>query len=161
MSRAFTKEDDSAGAVADLGERPVSLHRNLVTPRGLARIEAEIAALREELAKAEAARDREKIAFVSRDLRYWNSRRETAEVSEPDPASDVVRFGMRVTLEGEDGARHDWTIVGEDEADAAAGMISHASPLARALFGKGEGELATVSGREFEIVALGPAGGRG
>ena len=58
---------------------------------------------------------------MSRDLRYWNARRESAEVSVPDPDSDVVRFGMTVTIEDEDGKKNSWKIVGEDEADAAHG----------------------------------------
>ena len=92
--------------------------------------------------------------LVSRDLRYWNARRESAEVSVPDPDSEVVRFGMSVTVEDEDGERRTWRIVGEDEADAARGSISHVSPMARALFGKKVGETGTVNGREWEIVAL-------
>lgn len=158
MSRAFTREDDSESAIADIGERPVSAHRNLVTPRGLELIDATLADLHAELAKAEADADRQRIATVSRDLRYWTARRETAEVSVPDPGSDVARFGMSVTVEGEDGKPKAWRIVGEDEADAASGSISHVSPMALALFGKAVGEVATVNGREFEIVALKAAG---
>ena len=41
MSRAFTKEDATETALADIGERPVSGNRNLVTPKGLAMIDAE------------------------------------------------------------------------------------------------------------------------
>jgi transcription elongation GreA/GreB family factor len=152
MSRAFTREQDDEPV--DIGERPVSEHRNLVTPEGLRMIEAEAAALREELAKAGADGDREKIALISRDLRYWSARRESAEVSVPDPESDVVRFGMSVTIEAEDGNSHRWTIVGEDEADATKGKISHVSPMAIALFGKSVGDLATVNGKEWEITAL-------
>jgi transcription elongation GreA/GreB family factor len=154
MSRAFTREDDNENAISDLGERPVSPHRNLVTAAGLAQIEDEIAALRQELAKAESATDRLRIATVSRDLRYWSARRENAELSEPEPDGDVVRFGMTVTIEDEDGKRKAWKIVGEDEADAAKGSVSHVSPMAQALFGKAAGEMAVVSGKEWEIVGL-------
>lgn len=153
MSRAFTREDDSEN-IADIGERPVSQHRNLVTESGLAMIEAEVAALRGELAKAEAEGNREKIALVSRDLRYWNARRENAELSVPDPDSDVLRFGMSVTIEDDDGHKNTWKIVGEDEADASKGKISHVSPMAIALFGKSVGDLATVNGKEWEIVGM-------
>ena len=155
MSRAFTREDDSDGAIADIGERPVSTHRNLVTPQGLEAIDAEVSSLRAELAKAESEGERERIALLSRDLRYWNSRRETAEVSVPEVKSDVVRFGMTVTIEDEDGKKNRWELVGEDEADATHGKISHASPMAVALFGKKVGDTATVNGKEWEIVKLG------
>jgi transcription elongation GreA/GreB family factor len=154
MSRAFTREDDVNLPLADIGERPVSQHRNLVTPEGLAEIDRTLASLHEEFAKAEAEGERERMALASRDLRYWTARRETAEVSVPDRASDVARFGMTVTVADEDGKKRKWKIVGEDEADAAKGMISHVSPMAVALFGKAVGETAQVNGREFEIVGL-------
>lgn len=154
MSRAFTREDDSENQIADIGERPVSTSRNLVTEHGLAQIESELGRLREELAKAEGEADRERIATVSRDLRYWQARRENAEVSVPEPDTSVVRFGMKVSIEDDDGKRHAWRIVGEDEANAAKGSISHVSPMAQAMFGKGVGEVATVNGRDWEIVEI-------
>lgn len=154
MSRAFTREEDSENAIADIGERPVSPHRNLVTQNGLAMIEAELAALREELAKAEGEVDKQRVAVLVRDLRYWMARHESAELSLPEAGSEVVRFGMVVELESEDGKSVSWKIVGEDEADPAKGSISHISPMARALFGKKVGDVAAVNGKEWEIVGL-------
>ena len=155
MSRAFTREEDSENAIAGIGERPVSQHRNLVTPKGLAMIDSELEGLRAARANALTESDRERIALVSRDLRYWNARRENAELSVPEPNSGVVRFGMTVSLEGEHGAAVSWHIVGEDEADPAKGSISHVSPVARALFGKAVGDTIAVNGREWEVVGLG------
>jgi transcription elongation GreA/GreB family factor len=157
MSRAFTKEQDGEDSISDIGERPVSTHRNLVTREGLAMIEAEVADLREKLARAEGEGDRLQIALISRDLRYWNARRETAELSEPDEDADVVRFGMSVTVVNGD-ENHTWKIVGEDETDVGKGKISHVSPMARALFGKSVGEVATVNGKEWEIAEISPGG---
>lgn len=154
MSSAFTREQDDTTSPTDIGERSVSQHRNLVTESGLTMIETEIAVLKEDLAKAEADGDRERIMRASRDLRYWVARRETAEVSVPGQDSTVVRFGMTVTLEDGDGTRNVWKIVGEDEADAAHGTISHVSPMAIALFGKSVGDVVDVNGREWEIVSL-------
>ncbi|MCR5858849.1 transcription elongation factor GreA [Mesorhizobium sp. J428] len=154
MSRAFTKEDDDTEAIAMIGERPVSAERNLVTGEGLRQIEAEMGRLRDELSQAEKSQERVAVATILRDLRYWTSRRETAELSEPEADSQVVRFGMTVVLEGEDGKRRTWRIVGEDEADAAQGTISHVSPMARALFGKRVGDVVTVAGKEWEVVGL-------
>jgi transcription elongation GreA/GreB family factor len=154
MSSAFTKDSDDGGALPDPGERHVSAHRNLVTRHGLDLIDSEIAALRAEHHVAEMAGDRERIALTSRDLRYWTARRESAEVSEPEPGGDTVRFGMSVTVSGEDGASHVWKIVGEDEADAKHGTISHVSPMALALFGKRAGDAANVNGREWDIVRV-------
>lgn len=154
MSRAFTKELDDVPD--DLGERPLSPHDNLVTANGLRLIEAELTRLQAELGQATAAGDKSALAHVSRDLRYWTSRRETAELNLADKDSDVVRFGMRVTVENEDGRQQHWAIVGEDEADPAQGSISHISPLAVALFGKSKGDLVNVNGREFEIISFEP-----
>jgi transcription elongation GreA/GreB family factor len=154
MSSAFTKDSDDGGALPEPGERHVSTHRNLVTRQGLELIDAEIAALRDEHRRAELDGDREKLALTSRDLRYWTARRENAEISEPEPASDAVRFGMSVTVRGEDGSSHVWKIVGEDEADAKHGTISHVSPMALALFGRRAGDAASVNGREWEIVSV-------
>ena len=154
MSRAFTREDDNENALADIGERPISSSRNLVTPEGLAMIETALVDLREELARSEDDPDRARIASLSRDLRYWIARRESAELSAPEPDSTVVRFGMTVTIEGEDGKKHAWKIVGEDEADAGHGSISHVSPMAQALFGKSIGDLVTVNGKEWEVVGM-------
>ncbi|MFQ0814934.1 transcription elongation factor [Brucella anthropi] len=153
MSRAFTKEQDDAPT--DLGERPVSPHRNLVTPAGLKMIEDEIARLQHELADANVAGERSAIARISRDLRYWTARRENAELSVPDPASDVVRFGMTVELENlDDGKTRRWTIVGEDEADPSSGRISHVAPVAILLFGKPVGDIVKINNVEWEIVSL-------
>ena len=154
MSRAFTREEDSENAIAGIGERPISPHRNLVTERGLAQIEDNLTDLRDILAKAERKADRERILVVSRDLRYWTARRESAELSVPEPGSDQVRFGMGVTLEGDDGKKVHWKIVGEDEADPTKGSISHVAPMAVALFGKKVGDVAAVNGKEWEIVKL-------
>lgn len=155
MSRAFVKDDDDTEAIAMIGERPVSPHRNLVTRDGLGEIEAEIARLREAFSQAEKTEERVTVATILRDLRYWTARRETAELSEPDPASDVVRFGMTVTIEDEDGKQKTWKIVGEDEADATKGKVSHVSPMAQALFGKAVGDIVTVAGKEWEVVTVG------
>ncbi|MGH6763043.1 MAG: GreA/GreB family elongation factor [Phyllobacterium sp.] len=153
MSRAFTHEQDDAPL--DLAERPVSPHRNLVTPEGFAAIEAEITTLRHELVREDVDEDKERIARLSRDLRYWQARRESAEILNPDPKSEVVRFGMSVTVESEDGETRTWKIVGEDEADVGHGTISHVSPMAKALFGKGVGEEIDINDKSWEIVGLG------
>ena len=153
MSRAFTKEQDDAPT--DLGERPISPHRNLVTPEGLKMIEDELARLQRELAEANVAGERSAIARLSRDLRYWTSRRETAELSVPEPDSDVVRFGMTVELENlDEGDTRTWTIVGEDEANPSKGKISHMAPVAIMLFGKPAGDVLKINGKDWEIVSL-------
>ena len=56
-----------------------------------------------------------------------------------------VIFGATVDLlDEDDGKESTYRIVGEDEADISAGLISVTSPIARALIGKEEGDVTTV-----------------
>jgi transcription elongation GreA/GreB family factor len=48
-----------------------------------------------------------------------------------------------VKAEDEEGALHTFTIVGEDEANVALGLVSWQSPLARALMGARVGDTVT------------------
>ncbi|MDT8388412.1 MAG: transcription elongation factor GreA [Thiogranum sp.] len=80
------------------------------------------------------------------------------DVSELEPTGKVV-FGATVLLaEEESGAEVTYQIVGEDEADIKSGLISVGSPIARALIGKEEGDIATVIApggeKSFEIVEV-------
>ena len=158
MSVAFTKEQDSEAAAAHLPDRPVSPHPNLVTASGLAAIEAALAEARAAYSAAQAgdgvAQDRTAMARATRDLRYWSARRGNAQLM-PEPVdTETARFGSTVTVEREDGTSRTYRIVGEDEADPAAGSISYVSPMARALMGKAVGDTAQVAGAEVEITAI-------
>jgi transcription elongation GreA/GreB family factor len=154
MSRAFVKEADGADVVEDRQDRPISPHRNFVTAHGLALIEAEVARLRAALTEAHNRDDRLAVAEVSRDLRYWTARRATAELVPPRDDISEVRFGLRVTIERDDGRRQAFRIVGQDEAEPAQGLISYVSPLARALVGKRIGDVVKAGDHEAEIVAI-------
>jgi transcription elongation factor GreB len=55
-----------------------------------------------------------------------------------------VKFGATVTLEGEDGRKKKYSIVGVDETDVARGRISWISPIGTALLSGSEGEVVTV-----------------
>ncbi|MGB6119817.1 MAG: GreA/GreB family elongation factor [Mesorhizobium sp.] len=153
MSKAFTNKDGEE-FVSGVGERPVSTERNLVTVDGIAQMEAHVNRLRKEFAEAERKEEREAMAIATRDLRYWQTRRETAELSVPEPDETVIRFGMTVQLEAEDGKHVTWKIVGEDEAEPNAGKISHVSPMARAMFGKSVGDVFTLNDREWEVTKI-------
>ena len=54
-----------------------------------------------------------------------------------------MRFGATVDIVDDAGALHRYRIVGDDEAEAAKGDISWASPLAKALIGAREGDVVT------------------
>ena len=151
MSRAFVKDRED---VEDLPDRPISDLPNDVTQEGFHHIEQALAAAHAAQAAAQEAGDRDALAGARRDVRYWSARRATAVVA-PQPADNsVVRFGHTVTIVREDDRQQTYRIVGEDEADPAHGTISHASPLARALFGKGVGDGIVIAGGEAEIVEI-------
>src|SRR5215213_4422771 len=154
MSRAFVKEPEGDAAIDDLPERPVSHHPNLVTSKGLALIETEVARLHREHAAAQAANDRATLARTARDLRYWSSRRASAQVVAPPADATEAHFGSTVTIERDDGRRQTFRIVGEDEADPAKGTISYVSPVAQALTGKRVGDVVQAGASEAEIVAI-------
>ena len=159
MSVAFTKETDYEAQAADLPDRPISAAPNLVTAEGLAQIDAELEAAQTAYRAAQAAgdveSDRTAMARATRDLRYWSSRRATAQLTEPDRTTGKVVFGGTVTFVRDDGREQTFRIVGEDEADPAEGRVSYVSPLARAVMGKEVGDVVMVAGHEVEITAVG------
>jgi len=145
MSRAFVSEDAAAAEAAVLPERPVSAHPNLVTPAGLARIDASVERLAQALAATPA--DDPARPALARDLRYWKARRLGAQVM-PVPSGDVaeVCFGCAVTIRDGVGRARTWRIVGEDEADPAQGTLGWTSPLAQGLLGGTAGEVVDFDG---------------
>ena len=155
MSRAFVKEESDAPAPGPL-DRPVSSAPNLVTPRGARLIEAEVTQLEARLATSPGE---EEEALLRRDLRYWTARRASAQLRQPDRAPEAVAFGTRVGLR-RGGLASEIEIVGEDEADPAAGRIAWTSPLARAVDGAEPGETVELvaGGRAepIEIVSIAP-----
>jgi transcription elongation GreA/GreB family factor len=154
MSRAFTREsDDDPGT---LPERSVSPHPNLVTPGGRAAIDARVRSLESERAAARVAGDAAQRARIERDLRYFTQRLASARVIAPVDAPDRVRFGVRVTLRSAAGAEQSFRLVGEDEADAAQGLLSWVSPLAQSLLGHEPGDTVHFQAGELEILRIEP-----
>jgi transcription elongation factor GreB len=146
VSRAFTKEPDGDQAGDELPCRQKSPHANYATPRGLELLKARAAKLREEhdrLAKDPSGPGAAvRLKAVARDLAWFLDRVESAIVVDPAAQPrDKVLFGARVTTVDENGATRTFTIVGEDEADAAAGTVSWVSPLATAVIGHRAGDV--------------------
>ena len=155
MSRAFVKEVDDAPA-EPLPELRVSEHPNYVTSHGLAQIDAKLAELNDALA---ASPDEAEAARLHRDLRYWSARHATAHVvAAAEVPNDEVAFGSRVTLRRDGGSPETIEIVGEDEADPAAGKIAWIAPFAAALIGAAPGDTVEVGPRkppiEVEILSV-------
>lgn len=148
MSVAFRRETDDEHLEPKF-EIPIPPGPNLVTPRGLALIGERVAELE---ARVAAGGDETAVTAARRDLRYWQTRQITAEV-QPAPKGETVEFGATVTFLL-DGKRRALTIVGDDEADPANGLISFSAPLARALLGAEVGEVLPFGVREEAIEIL-------
>lgn len=112
-----------------------------------------------ENADYDAAKERQ--GFIEGRIAEIESKLAQAQVIDPatlDAGGRVV-FGAIVELEDElSGAAVTYQIVGEDEADLKQGLINISSPIARALIGKVEGDVAEVQApggvKRYEIVAV-------
>ena len=131
-----------------------------ITPDGFARIRAEYEdlfgnerpKLVETISWAAANGDRsengdyiygrKRLREVDRRLSHLSRVMKAAKVVDPatQAARDQIRFGATVELADEDDERRILTIVGDDEADAAAGRIGWSAPLSRAFIGARVGD---------------------
>ena len=134
MSRAFVKETAES---APPPERMVEDGQNLVTPAGLAQIDAHVARIEAAMKTESNVLLRETLA---RDLRYWETRKANAEVVPPADSDGTVSFGSTVTIQRK-GRTQTFRIVGVDEADASKGLISFRAPLAQAVLGARVGDV--------------------
>jgi transcription elongation factor GreA len=112
-----------------------------------------------ENAEYEAAKDKQ--GFVEGRIQEIEGKLSAAQIIDPaslDAGGRVV-FGATVELEDEDtGDKVTYQIVGEDEADIKLRLVNINSPIARALIGKEEGDIAEVQApgglRRYEVVAV-------
>lgn len=153
MSVAFRRESDDEH-LEPAFEIPIPPGPNLVTPRGAAQIAQKLAEAEAALANAaqDGVADEAEIKKLRRTLRYWSTRQATAEVTAP-PADGTVGFGCTVRF-ALGGKERTISIVGDDEADPAGGLIAWSAPLARAMMGAEEGELADFGGKAEAIEVL-------
>ena len=148
MSVAFRRESDEEHLEPKF-ELPVPPGPNLVTPRGLAMIEAR---LREVEATLAATTDVEARKKVLREARYWRTRQATAQLA-PMPPQDSIAFGSRVRFRL-NGQERTLDLVGDDEADPSEGRIAFSAPLARAMMEAGVGERLDFGGKAEAIEVL-------
>ncbi len=169
MSRAFVKEDASSEEVIIPARAPLPAGTpNHVTPRGMALLEAELADLTADQARLqrgdedEAQRAR-KLAAVGGRIDELRDRLASALLVDPSEApTGEVRFGATVTVRTLSGTfageESQFTIVGVDEAEAAAGRVAFVAPIAQALLNLKIGEQVTLrTGRNeqlLEVVAV-------
>ncbi len=167
LNKAFTKEDDAPDPLAFRSRfQPLPVgFRNLITAAGAARLRGELAALLLRAASEPSLPDsalqtadagRKRLRGQIDDL---VKRLETHEVTPPlVKAPERVCFGATVTVRDDEGQARRYTLVGVDEADAEAGLVSWTSPLARALLNQQAGNIAKLQtprgDAELEIVAI-------
>jgi transcription elongation factor GreB len=149
-----------------------------ITPAGFGRIRAEYdhlfgqerPKLVETIAWAAANGDRsengdyiygrKRLRELDKRLGYLSKVMKEAKQVDPaaQPSRDQVRFGATVELADDNDERRSLTIVGDDEADASAGLIGWSAPLARALIGSRVGDERIVrlpSGeKSYEVMAI-------
>lgn len=112
-----------------------------------------------ENAEYESAKERQ--SYIEGRIAEIQGKLATAEVVDISTIkADRIVFGARVELvDTESDEEHTYQIVGMDEADVKAGMISIMSPLARALIGKKVGDTVTVQSpkgdKDYEVVSFG------
>jgi transcription elongation factor GreA len=104
---------------------------------------------------------KEKQGFVEGRIADIESKLAAAQIIDPSAVDADGRVVFAATVELEDlrtGDEVTYQIVGDDEADLAHGLISVSSPIARALIGKSEGDVASVQApsgvREYEIISV-------
>ncbi len=162
MSKAFTKED-AAPEEPELRPAPLPSGTAYITREGFDRLRAELeqlwhqerprvtsevqaaAAMGDRSENAEYIYGKKRLREIDGRIRFLSKRLESLTIVEgPSAAPDRVFFGAWVTVEDEDGVESTYRIVGPDESDSSRNYISVASPLARALLGKRQGDDTTV-----------------
>jgi len=103
---------------------------------------------------------RKRMREIDRELAFLARRMKMSRVIDPARQEDRSRawFGAIVTIADEDDTRRTLTLVGDDEQDAAKGLIGWSAPIARALRGAAVGDLRRVTlpggEKEWEVVAI-------
>nr|WP_314486246.1 transcription elongation factor GreA [uncultured Kingella sp.] len=112
-----------------------------------------------ENAEYEAAKDKQ--GFIEGRIAELESKLSHAQIIDPKEihAEGKIVFGATVTVSDlETDEEATYQIVGDDEADIKTGKISVNSPIARAMIGKEEGDVAEVQApsgvREYDILSV-------
>lgn len=174
MSRAFVEESSSDSRDEDAPEFKNPLPpgaRNYLTPEGAEKLARELKALESDERPALAAdilrlgsdpansdalaTARRKLSRLDRRMEYLSRMAGLAEVvRRPEGGFEQVRFGAQVTVQDSRGALASFRIVGVDEADPEAGLVSWTAPMVRSLMGKRPGNTVVVPLPEGETTLI-------
>ena len=111
-----------------------------------------------ENAEYHAAKERQ--GFIEGRIAELEAKLSLAEVIEVSKLTgDTVRFGASIKLRDEDTDEVSlYQIVGVDEADIKAGLLSISAPLARGVIGKKKGECVEINtpggSKSYEIISV-------
>lgn len=177
MSKAFTRESDSAEE-DEIDPAPApGIDRFYMTPAGYARLKAELKSLLE-VERPETVRTvswaasngdrsengdyiygKRRLREIDRRVRFLIKRLENAEVVDSAGRDvDQVFFGATVSVRASSGVERTLTIVGLDEVDPARGRVSWISPVAKALLKSRPGEVVMLrspgGSEELEVVEV-------
>ncbi len=113
---------------------------------------ADAAAQGDRSENAEYIYGKKKLREIDRRIHFLTKRLERATVVEPrSDGTEAAYFGAYVEVEGEDGVRVTYRIVGEDEIDLGLGHISWRSPLGRCLLKREAGDTVRLSRPSGEV----------
>ncbi|KAA3659421.1 MAG: transcription elongation factor GreA [Chloroflexi bacterium] len=147
-----------------------------ITPRGVAKIEAELSYLKntkrpdiiERLQDSLAGGDwidnteylsvQDELAFVDGRIQELAYILRHAELIQPGEIDGIIRLGSTVVVQEEGAELETYTVVGPPEADPSNGLISNRSPLGRALVNHTIGDDVVVNApngvMRFRIIAV-------
>lgn len=148
MSVAFRRDGDEEHLEPKF-ELPLPPGPNLVTARGLAQIRDRVVEVE---TRIPGLADEAELTAARRQLRYWLTRQSTARQM-PAPDGAAVAFGCTVAFQL-NGKRQTITIVGNDEADPANGLLAFSAPLCRALMEAEPGDTVEFAGKPDAIEIL-------
>ena len=123
------------------------------------------AALGDRSENADYIYGKKRLREIDSRIRFLTKRMDELEVVDAGPRAqtDRIYFGAWVELEGEDGERVRYQLVGPDETDASSGRISIESPVGKALLGRRLSDEVLVrrprGDTHFTVVSIGYASG--
>jgi transcription elongation factor GreB len=113
---------------------------------------SDAAAMGDRSENAEYIYGKRRLREIDRRLRFLSKKLQDVEVIDPATLSaGKVVFGLIVTVQGEDGERQSFQIVGQDEIDPARGRITFNSPVGKALLGKKVGDVVLIRRPKGEV----------
>jgi transcription elongation factor GreB len=149
MSKAFTREETDGPEIPDLPPLTSVLSpgaKNYITATGAQKLRDElqraVEITRPSLASlSDDPEAKRQLAKLDQRIAQLEESLQSAEiVAPPDGPTEIVHFGVTVTVRESDGSEATYRIVGVDEIDIDRGWVSWLSPIAKALLNSRRGQ---------------------